>query len=160
MNQEMKSFIPLWRSRAIDNLVGEIWFLCESVIVLITQYKCVRIWGSYFGPVGYFFEGQFCSCISALSRSFLTGNNSTFSVITYSVHWSRLSRQIKLWRNSNIWMKIKWNSQVDHVLSQHTQKAAQQKEPFYSGKTDDSCNVGSECKNHKISWPYWIRMNI
>ncbi len=36
MNQEMKSFIPLWRSRAIDNLVGEIWFLCESLIVLIT----------------------------------------------------------------------------------------------------------------------------
>lgn len=48
-------------------------------------------------------------------------------------------------------MKIKWNLQADHVLSRYTQKAMRQREPFYSGKTDDSCNVESGYKNHKTN---------
>lgn len=46
-------------------------------------------------------------------------------------------------------MKIKWSLQADHVLSRYTQKKVQQRESFYSGKTDDSCNVESGYKNHK-----------
>jgi len=41
-------------------------------------------------------------------------------------------------------MNIKWILQADHVLFRYTQKEVQQREPFYSGKTDDSCNLESE----------------
>lgn len=46
---------------------------------------------------------------------------------------------------------MKRNLQADRVLSRYTQKAVQQKEPFYSGKTDDSCNLESGYKNHKTN---------
>lgn len=60
-------------------------------------------------------------------------------------------------------MKIKWSLQADHVLSRYTQTEVQQREPFYSGKTDDSCNAESGYKNHKTNQQnvniYWIQMN-
>lgn len=46
-------------------------------------------------------------------------------------------------------MEIKRNPQAAHVLSQYKQTEEQQREPFYSGKTVDSCIVGSGYIKHK-----------
>lgn len=91
----------------------------------------------------------------ALSRSFLTVNNITFSLLgAANIQFieSKLLPTICYGKlSSDEINEIKRNLQADHVLSRYTQKAVQQKEPFYSGKTDDSCNLESGYKNHKTN---------